>query len=299
MKDSVSFHGGNMLILSLLFAIQSVHAAENPVPVPFKKPKTIQVSEACYNVFKNFEWKKYPLSERMVGFWEPQDLKPLGISLRGFWSRIGKQRDLVADRIRETRRNVSQSQYLRGVLAALTGWGNCGEHTSGMWVDLFEQFKEDGSLAGCEGAQVFKTDVSVSGKEQDHVWIEVWVPQSDAFSFQRMHSNEEPLFIDGTRNGKAGYYFVMDASADERGPYGVIRKMVYETENRIPSIHEISFNRVFLNPKDISISTQKELVSDAFRIHSQIETRDRLRSGKGKVEEMEDYLGPFTSKSED
>jgi len=146
---------------------------------------------------------------------------------------------------------------------------------------------------GCKGAKIFDVIVSVGGKKRDHVWIEVWVPKDEGHSIVRRNSYEEPTFISEKLNGQAGYYLVFDAGSDETGPYRVVRKILMETEKRIPHPSEYVAERTLLDPASVNAELFAQAQKLAFEVGAAMPTREQVFKSGFSLTDGVDDSAPF------
>lgn len=227
-------------------------ASRSGAEVPFS-PQVSRghaVSPGCRKVLEEFSRTTGRVMSRLVGFWEPGDH---GLTSVRQNQMLNLQRRAVSE-VTGSYSTWVEREYVRGVSAMATGWGNCGEHTSAFWSETWESFLET-ERAGCPGMEVFAVDVSVGGVARDHVWIEVWVPLDQWVEargrdlYYRSYGADEPMVVKGSRGGVEGYYFVFDWEKDGTGPYRVVRKIVHEKESWVPRFDQMTVHRRRFDPE--------------------------------------------------
>lgn len=269
------------LFVGLFVVLNNAFAKGNEAPRSPLKPRVLNISPECEKIYRSFDGKQRMAAERMMGFWEPQQLN---MSKAQQQRLLGAQRKLVGDETKKLN-SFEERQLLRGIVPLLTGWGNCGEHTSWGLVDFYEGHIQQ-KFMGCEGAQVFSTSANHGDEDLDHVWVEVWVPKDTRYQMYTQYGDDEPRAIPGIREGKEGYYFVFDYTVDFASGYRVLRNMRYEFHGEITPFHEFSIDRVKFEPTKISSQRYNHIQAVAKGIASKLKTKEDLVGNSPKGAEI-------------
>jgi len=253
----------------------NLEGPEEPTSLPIS-PATyhhLDISTPCRNLLMFFTKQQHAIADRQVGFWEPGSISMTIDQQRQY---LGAQRSLVGNETQELD-TYEEKYFLRGIVPTLTGWGNCGEHTSTLWVELQERYDLflDAYL-GCKRAEVFKTRVTFRNQRVDHVWIEVWVPKRDGTERLVLeYGEDDPLAFEGTYQELEGYYLVFDPTVSSLGPYRVVRNMLFaQYDSYVTPIEELEIERRWLNPRLITGKAYESIHQTAFEIKEQLVTKE-------------------------